>query len=332
MLVVIPGICVQLLDISATHEPACHVNVHPNFSHNLNHYETSLSPLYSFGKHSAINTTTLDVININVPTAQLVQTFKSQTTLENKLSILHHLLLHVNETETVAQLLMSEAEKPLSLGFPQMLREFLIGSSYAVVQRNLPIDAQQLTNLLPVTTKSIGNEEEVTIDGKQISLSQDALWNASMMLLSPQQRIVPYRSDIFVKLWDHLAKFSKNKQKFKPSQVVEKLLVSLVCYQPEALSRSSTPMSPCGGLGSSTILGELAGGGQSSRKNQNDSLPFHEIENCTASKQEHVISVVSFSIETYSFLKCDFLNLCMLISSFNVSLLVANRHYACYFL
>lgn len=129
------------------------------------------------------------------------------------------------------QLIAWQIEKPASLGFPQLLKEFLIGSAYMAVQRNLPPDAQQLINLLPITTQTIGNEMEIKINDKQICLSQDVLWNASMMLLSPQQRVVPYRSDIWTKLWDHLARFSKNKQKFKPSQVVEKLLVSLVCYQ-----------------------------------------------------------------------------------------------------
>lgn len=279
----------QLLDIGTMHEPCCHITTsYQNFSTQ----QVSLAPLYSFGKHSALNVATLEVVDVHVSVSRLVQTFKSQTTLENKLSIMHYLLLHAGEVETVAQLVAFEIEKPLSIGFPQILREFLIGSSYAVVQRNLPPDAQQLTNLLPVTTKAAGTEEELDLNGRQICLSQDVLWNASMMLLSPQQRIVPYRSDIFVKLWDHLAKFAKGKQKFKPSQVVEKLLVSLVCYQPEALSRSSTPMSPCGGIGASTILNELSVG-QTNRKNQYESLPFHEIENCTASKQEHVISVVS---------------------------------------
>lgn len=129
------------------------------------------------------------------------------------------------------QLISSQVEKPVSLGFPQLLKEFLIGSAYVAVQRNLPPDAQQLVNLLPITTQTIGNETEVKINDRGICLSQDVLWNASMMLLSPQQRVVPYRSDIWTKLWDHLARFSKGKQKFKPSQVVEKLLVSLVCYQ-----------------------------------------------------------------------------------------------------
>lgn len=126
---------------------------------------------------------------------------------------------------------MSQIEKSISSGLPQLLKEFLIGSSYATAQRNLPSDASQLVNLLPVTTQPTGCDIEVKVKDKMICLSQDILWNASMMLLSPQQRIVPYRADIWTKLWDHLIKIAKGKQKFKPSQVVEKLLVSLVCYQ-----------------------------------------------------------------------------------------------------
>lgn len=184
-----------------------------------------------------------------------------------------------------------QAEKPFSLGLPQLLKEFLIGSSYASVHRNLPSDAGHLVNLLPITTQHMGSELEVNINDKMICLSQDVLWNASMMLLSPQQRIVPYRTDIWVKLWEKLAKISKAKQRFKSNQVVEKLMVSLVCYQPEALSRSSTPMSPSGSLGSSTALNDfLSIGNQCTRKS--DALPFYEIESCTASKQEHIISVV----------------------------------------
>lgn len=95
----------------------------------------------------------------------------------------------------------------------------------------MPKDAYQLVSLLPVTTLSVGGDLEVKVNDFQVCLSQDVLWNASMMVLSPQQRIVPYRADIWVKLWDHLAKVTKAKPKFKANQVVEKLMVSLNCYQ-----------------------------------------------------------------------------------------------------
>lgn len=116
-----------------------------------------------------------------------------------------------------------------------MLKEYLIATSYASVQRNLPSDANKLISLLPITSLRIGTDIEVELESHMICLSQDVLWNASMMLLSPQQRIVPYRSDIWVKLWDQLAKVSKGAQRFKPSQIVEKLTVSLVCYQVNTL-------------------------------------------------------------------------------------------------
>lgn len=112
-----------------------------------------------------------------------------------------------------------------------MLKEYLIATSYSSVHRNLPSDANKLINLLPITSQRIGYEMEVELGNYMICLSQDILWNASMMLLSPQQRIVPFRSDIWVKLWEQLAKLSKGTQRFKPSQVLEKLMVSLVCYQ-----------------------------------------------------------------------------------------------------
>lgn len=57
-----------------------------------------------------------------------------------------------------------------------------------------------------------------------------------MMLLSPQQRITPFCTDIWLQLWEQLMKIVAGKQRFKPSQVVEKLLVSLVCYQVRLIS------------------------------------------------------------------------------------------------
>lgn len=124
-----------------------------------------------------------------------------------------------------------QSERPFTLGYPQLLKEYLIATSYSAVQRNLPTDANKLINLLPISSQRIGYEMEVELNKFMICLSQDVLWNASMMLLSPQQRIVPFRTDIWIKLWEQLSKLSKGTQRFKSTQVVEKLMVSLVCYQ-----------------------------------------------------------------------------------------------------
>lgn len=140
-------------------------------------------------------------------------------------------LLYIFYLDRPLQLINLQVEKPVRLEFPKILKEFLVGSAFACVSRSLPSDANSLINLLPITMLSPGCELELLVNEKFITITQDALWNASMMLLSPQQRIVPYRVDIWVKLWDQLIRNAKGKQRFKPSQVVEKLLVSLVCYQ-----------------------------------------------------------------------------------------------------
>lgn len=49
-----------------------------------------------------------------------------------------------------------------------------------------------------------------------------------MMLLSPRQRIIPFRSDMWTRLWDYLSSVTI---RFKSHQVLEKLKVSLACYQ-----------------------------------------------------------------------------------------------------
>lgn len=51
-----------------------------------------------------------------------------------------------------------------------------------------------------------------------------------MMLLSPQQRLIPFNTDIWKKLWDKVAKLRET-CRFKPSQAADKLLMSLGCYQ-----------------------------------------------------------------------------------------------------
>nr|XP_023019414.1 protein pigeon [Leptinotarsa decemlineata] len=287
LMVFIPEICTHLLDIGLTHEPSCHITTKPLIMDMETHL-LCLASLVPIENDYVVNLATLDLIDLTIPDNLLVETFESDTLLENKLGILHYFLLHSNELELATELITWHSKTPLNFAYPQILKEYLLATSYASIQRNLPQDAIKLATLLPVTTQKVGLETEVKINDYTIGLSQDILWNASTVLLSPQQRIVPYRSDIWMKLWEQLAKLSKGSQRFKPSQVVDKLMVSLDCYQPEALSRCSTPLSPSGGA-SSTFTDFLSG--QTCAKSQADSLPFLEIDSCTASRQEHIISV-----------------------------------------
>ncbi|XP_076662368.1 gamma-secretase activating protein pigeon isoform X1 [Halictus rubicundus] len=315
MIVLVQGLFTHMLEIGTNHEPCCHILCGPLTS--ITSRSSYLVPLLEFEKPNkgpgkkkydaaslegsnattcpntnilTIDLPTLDLVQLTIPSDFLVEVFRKEASLEVRLGILHYFLCHRNDIDIISELMCSIAEKPRSLEIVRYMQEILIGGSYALVQKNLLVDAVPLLALLPVTTMEEYTSFEIKVNDLSITLSHEKLWNTSVMLLSPQQRLVPYRSDLWTRLWDQLGKNNGDKTRFKPSKVAEKLLVSLACYQPEALSRSSTPMSPSGGLVVATVsLGELTGG--RSNKLLDSSLPFNETESCTASKQEHVVSV-----------------------------------------
>ncbi|KAG7199310.1 hypothetical protein KM043_018163 [Ampulex compressa] len=325
MVVFVQGLFVHLLEIGVNHEPCCHIlcgplsSISPRSSYlvplldldnsvkgskkiheelitrNNNFDKTSLldgngSNTYCCKSILTIDLPTLDLVPLIIPSDFLVETFHKESSPEIRLGIFHYFLCHRNDLEIISELVSTIAEKPRSLEIVRYMQEILIGGSYALVQRNLLTDAIPLLSLLPVTTMEEYTSFEAKVNDLNVTLSHEKLWNTSVMLLSPQQRLIPYRSDLWTRLWDHLNKNHGDKTRFKPSQIAEKLLVSLACYQPEALSRCSTPMSPSGGLVVATVpLGDLT----SSRNNKllESNLPFNETESCTASKQEHIVSV-----------------------------------------
>lgn len=74
----------------------------------------------------------------------------------------------------------------------------------------------------------------IQINNYTLTLEQEMLCNPSVMLLTPRQRLIPFRSDIWTKLWNHLPNHiltHSQTSRFKNSTVVEKLSVSLICYQ-----------------------------------------------------------------------------------------------------
>ncbi|XP_043275467.1 protein pigeon isoform X2 [Venturia canescens] len=324
MIVFVQGSFTHLLEIGVNHDPCCHILCGPLVS--VPSQSSYLVPLLDLtapmqrqssgvkkneihGKLRDFNSETngsmqdfvsnipsidlptLDLVTISISTEFLIDVFRKENSVQVRMGIIHYFLCHRNDLEIVAFLVSLIAEKPRSLDVVRFMQEILVGGSYALVQKNLLPDAVPLLSLLPITMVEETAGYDAKINDLHITLSHEKLWNTSVMLLSPQQRLVPYRSDLWTRLWDNLGKRSENRPRFKTSQIAEKLLVSLACYQPEALSRTSTPMSPSGGLVlASASFGDL----MSNRSNKilgDSALPFVEVESCTASKQEHIVSV-----------------------------------------
>ncbi|KAK3913788.1 Protein pigeon [Frankliniella fusca] len=319
MLVHAPGLFTHLLDIGLEHEPCCHI-LFDNDSLTIPVSDTAcLVPLLSTNaKESSssnsklavtmLDLSTLDLIPISIAPAHFLSAFrggphgapvsgnvKRNHLLSNQLSILHHVLL-----------LRCIASQCMEVGTPRLLQEILVGGAYAAARKNLPSDAAALLPLLPLTVAQPGARQDIKMNDMTLTLSQETLWNTAMMLLSPQQRLVPYRSDMWTRLYESLSASqqrstdttcstdSRAGARFRPSQVADKLM-------PEALSRCTTPLSPGGNfVGSGAALSDVIAITGANRKTGGlDFLPFQESDSCTASKQEHVISVLLFLVSKF---------------------------------
>ncbi|XP_046972990.1 protein pigeon [Vanessa cardui] len=276
LLVNIPMLFTHLIDISPHHEPCCHIVVplEPSDS------GPSLAPLLGWGAHAMVDLNTLDVVTMNVTDKDLSSTFKSDTVIENKLAIMHYLIQHEGNMELAEELiswLCLNQHDGLG-GLQRVMQEYLIGTTYAVTRRSLSASAINLMNWLPFTLHL--KFADVKAGGARVCVSECALWRgaAAAVVLAPRQRVAQFAEDAWTRLWAALCALASPRARLRPDHVRERLAVTLHCYQPEALSRCSTPLSPGAPAARRASLAA------------HDALPFAELDVCTTSKQEHVIA------------------------------------------
>uniref|UniRef100_A0A182YN69 Gamma-secretase-activating protein C-terminal domain-containing protein n=1 Tax=Anopheles stephensi TaxID=30069 RepID=A0A182YN69_ANOST len=259
----------HLLDVGLSHEPSCHIVCAPFTRAPI----TQLVPCFATN-NICYDSATLDLISITIPKSHLIDAFRNDTSIDNRLAIVHYFLAHSTGGDIIeifSEILSIIMERPLHLDTVPLLKEALVAGTYASAKKGLTHDQLALFRLLPLTTCSTAKPIEA------------------------RQRLSPFRKDIWTQLWDRLSEnggSSKERPRFHQDQVREKLMYSLACYQPEALSRCTTPMSPANPIGGSFGVEFAGGGGSASARTrlQND-LPFTETEACTANKQELVLNV-----------------------------------------
>lgn len=108
MLVYQPDIFCHLLDVGLTHEPCCHIVCAPNFNSQTNQSLTHLVPCLKWGP-IAFDTTTLNLISTNVPKSHLIDAFKTDKSVDNRISILHYFLVHSNDMDILSEVSLNSS-------------------------------------------------------------------------------------------------------------------------------------------------------------------------------------------------------------------------------
>ncbi|KAB7507156.1 Protein pigeon [Armadillidium nasatum] len=293
LLVLVPGVCVHILDIGLDHLPANHIITSSPCLQLLPTSHLFLLQPVAGKMPSSRLLTFIDVANdlrveARVTKESLFNLFKISNCLNTRLSILHMTAVHDRDHDLSRKLMWSVCENLHSLHISPLLQEYLVGETFAAVSKHIDSDASHLLSLLPITTTHFSTDTEYLVQPsvENVRVSYCLLENACIMLLSPRERLVRGQTDIWTRLWDHTS--APLKERFSLESVVEKLMVSLDTYKPEALSRGSTPVSPASPLVGGLTISSL---GLTLAHLMFDPLPFNETENTASSKLEHLLSV-----------------------------------------
>ncbi len=102
MIVYVSDLFTHILDLGIAHEPCCHFVVPSQPTKNA---FSKLVPVPGVTSE-ILDLTTFDVFKISVSKDLLLRSyFDEETSLQNKLSILHYVLNHLNDMETIRKVL-----------------------------------------------------------------------------------------------------------------------------------------------------------------------------------------------------------------------------------
>lgn len=102
MLVYQPDLFCHLLDIGLTHEPCCHIVSGPKYNSQTEQKLTHLVPCLKWGS-IAYDAATLNLISTSIPKSHLIDAFKTDKSIDNRLGIVHYFLLHSNDMDFLSE-------------------------------------------------------------------------------------------------------------------------------------------------------------------------------------------------------------------------------------